>query len=69
MKDGERRITITCYDKEGFDLVSHYPLYKFFETAEETGLCVCSFTENRMAYVEKTKAGYVIRAWRDERNE
>ena len=69
MKDGERRITITCYDEEGFDLATHYPLYKLLETAEETGMCVCRFTEDRMAYIEKTKAGYVIRAWKDERNE
>ena len=68
MKDKKRkRITITCYDDEGYDLVTHYPLCEIIETTKETGLCFCTFSDNRRVYVEKTKAGYTIKAWREER--
>ena len=63
------RITITCYDEDGYDLISKYPLYKLIETTKETGLCVCRFNDNRMVYIEKTKAGFSIRAWKEEREE
>jgi hypothetical protein len=66
MKEGERRITITCYDDEGYDLVTSIPLSHFIETTEETGVCVCRFTDNKMAFIEKTKAGYIIRTWQDK---
>lgn len=67
MKDRERkRITITCYDKEGLDLMLHAPLYQFVEATEETGLCLCKCSNDRIAYIEKTKAGYVIRAWKEK---
>ena len=68
MKDRESKtkITITCYDKGGYDLVTSIPLSHFIETTEETGMCVCRFTDNRMAYIEKTKAGYIIRTWKEE---
>ena len=70
MKDREKiRITITCYDEEGFKLISHCPLNTLIETTEETGMCVCRFAKNRMVYIERTKAGYVIRAWKDEERE
>ena len=68
MKDKEsqqKRITITCYDDEGYDLLTKYPLYLLIETAQETGMCVCRFEDDKMAYIEKTKAGYVIRAWKE----
>ena len=70
MKDREqKRITITCYDNEGYNLIAEYPLGKLIETTKETGMCVCKFTDNRMAYIEKTKAGYVIRAWKEKERE
>ena len=70
MKDREStRITITCYDEEGYKLISEYPIGKLIETTKETGMCVCRFTDDRMAYIEKTKAGYVIRAWKDKERE
>ena len=70
MKDRERtRITITCYDKEGFELISHCPLNTLIETTKETGMCVCRFEKDRVAYIEKTKAGYTIRAWQDKKGE
>lgn len=67
MKKGEKlRITITCYDEGGFDLISHCSLNTLIEATEETGSCVCRFGKNKMAYIEKTKAGYSIRAWQDK---
>lgn len=33
----------------------------------ETGLCFCTFSDNRRVYAEKTKAGYTIKAWREEK--
>lgn len=60
------RITITCYDNDGYDLISKYPIGKLIETTEETGMCVCRFNDNRMAYIEKTKAGYIIRTWKEK---
>lgn len=70
MKDKERiRITITCYDKEGLDLISHAPLWQFIEATEETGLCFCRCTEDRAVYIERTNAGYVIRAWKEKERE
>lgn len=67
MKDRERkRITITCYDEEGLDLMLYAPLYQFVEATEETGLCVCRCSNDRIVYIEKTKAGYVIRAWKEK---
>lgn len=69
MKDKERtRITITCYDKEGLDLISHAPLWQFIEATEETGMCVCRCTNDRIVYIEKSNAGYVIRAWKEKEN-
>ena len=65
MGEKSKRITITCYDEGGYDLVIHYPLYKLIETTEETGMCVCRFSDDRMAYIEKSKAGYKIRAWKE----
>ena len=67
-KEG-KRITITCYDEEGFNLISSYPIGKLIETTKETGMCVCRFNDNRMAYIEKTKAGYIIRAWQEQERE
>ena len=68
MKDRERkRITITCYDDEGFDLILHVPLQQFVETTKETGFCVCRCTGDRMIYIEETKVGYAIRAWKERR--
>ena len=70
MKDRERtRITITCYDEEGYNLISEYPIGKLIETTKETGMCVCRFNNDQMAYIEKTKAGYVIRAWKEKERE
>ena len=70
LKDREStRITITYYDEEGYKLISEYPIGKLIETTKETGMCVCRFTDNRMAYIEKTKAGYAIRAWKDKERE
>jgi hypothetical protein len=70
LKDKKRkRITITCYDDEGYDLALYYPLYKFIETTEETGECVCRFEKNRMAYIRKTKAGYALKTWQDKERE
>ena len=68
-EERNKRITITCYDEEGYNLVIYCPLYKLIETTEETGECVCRFEKNRMAYIKKTKVGYAIKAWKDERNE
>ncbi len=69
MAEERKRITITCYDDEGYDLIIHCPLQKLIETTKETGMCVCRFADDKVAYIEKTKAGYTIRAWKDERNE
>lgn len=66
MKDGERRITITCYDNDGYDLAIHYPLYKFIEFTKETGECVCRFEGDKMAYIKETKAGYALKTWKEE---
>lgn len=66
MKDKkQKRITITCYDQESYDFLIHNSLYQFIETTEETGMCVCRCTNNEIVYIEKTQAGYVIRAWKE----
>ena len=69
MKEGERRITITCYDEDGYNVAIHYPLYKFIEFTKETGECVCRFEGDKMAYIKETKAGYTLKTWKDKRNE
>ena len=61
-----KRITITCYDEEGYNLAIHCPLHTLIETTKETGHCVCKFEKNRMAYIEKTKVGYAIKTWQDK---
>lgn len=61
----KKRITITCYDEEGFELATQTPLCHFIETTKETGHCLCRCFEDRMVYIEKTKVGFTIKAWKE----
>lgn len=62
------RITITAYDDKSFNQLINRPLIELIDATKETGLCLLVYNTGVQAYVEKTKAGYTVRAWKDERD-
>lgn len=60
MKQTKTRITITAYDKKGFDQIIRRPLQELVDATKDTGQCFLVYNNNIHTYIEKTKAGYKI---------
>lgn len=67
------RITINTETDEQAEKMVPQILRELIDSAQETGHCVCRFqkvnsNKEFMGFVKKTKAGYSIKTWEDNKS-